>query len=285
MTVPNTVSISAGERKTLTALFADIKGSTELMEDIDPEEAQALIDPALRLMIEAVQHFDGYIVQSTGDGVFAVFGAPVAHEDHPQRALYAALRMQDQLREYGARLRAEGRPPIEIRVGVNTGEVVVRSIQTGARNAEYTPIGYTTNLAARLQTIASTGSIVISKDTERIVAGYFVLKPLGPVKIRGISDPVEVFEVGRPRPLADALAGLRACVGCRNSSAAHVKSPSSPTPSNSPSAATARSLPQWPMPVSASPASSMSSKRSQAPAPSCSTPIRSRTARPPPICP
>src|SRR5579864_9417836 len=114
--------VPEGERKLVTALFADIKGSTELMEDIDPEEAQALIDPALRLMIEAVQHFDGYIVQSTGDGVFAVFGAPVAHEDHPQRALYAALRMQDQLRDYGARLRAEGRPPIEIRVGVNTGE-------------------------------------------------------------------------------------------------------------------------------------------------------------------
>ena len=218
MTVPNAVNITAGERKTLTALFADIKGSTELMEDIDPEEAQALIDPALRLMIEAVQHFDGYIVQSTGDGVFAVFGAPVAHEDHPQRALYAALRMQDQLRDYGARLRAEGRPPIEIRVGVNTGEVVVRSIQTGARNAEYTPIGYTTNLAARLQTIASTGSIVISKDTERIVAGYFVLKPLGPVKIRGISDPVEVFEVGGLGPLrtrlqASAMRGLSKFVG------------------------------------------------------------------------
>ncbi len=218
MTVPNAVNITAGERKTLTALFADIKGSTELMEDIDPEEAQALIDPALRLMIEAVQHFDGYIVQSTGDGVFAVFGAPVAHEDHPQRALYAALRMQEQLRDYGARLRAEGRPPIEIRVGVNTGEVVVRSIQTGARNAEYTPIGYTTNLAARLQTIASTGSIVISKDTERIVAGYFVLKPLGPVKIRGISDPVEVFEVGGVGPLrtrlqASAMRGLSKFVG------------------------------------------------------------------------
>src|SRR6202046_1099595 len=141
-----------GERKTVTALFADIKGSTELEQDLDPEEARAIVDPALKLMIDAVRRYDGYVVQSTGDGVFAVFGAPVAHEDHPQRALYAALRMQDQLRDYGARLRAEGRPPIEIRVGVNTGEVVVRSIQTGARNAEYTPIGYTTNLAARLQT-------------------------------------------------------------------------------------------------------------------------------------
>src|SRR5271163_3764261 len=102
LNAPAAMNLIAGERKTLTALFADIKGSTELMEELDPEEAQALIDPALRLMIGAVQHFDGYIVQSTGDGIFAVFGAPVAHEDHPQRALHAALRMQDQLRTYGA---------------------------------------------------------------------------------------------------------------------------------------------------------------------------------------
>ena len=217
LNAPAAMNLIAGERKTLTALFADIKGSTELMEELDPEEAQALIDPALRLMIGAVQHFDGYIVQSTGDGIFAVFGAPVAHEDHPQRALHAALRMQDQLRAYGARLRAEGRAPIEIRVGVNTGEVVVRSIQTGARTVEYTPIGHTTNLAARLQTIASTGSIVVSKDTERLVAGYFTLRPLGQVKIRGISDPVEVFE----------LAGRGRCArGCRRRRCADYRSSS-----------------------------------------------------------
>ncbi len=89
-----------GERKTVTALFADIKGSMELMEDLDPEEARAIVDPALRLMIDAVHRYDGYIVQSTGDGIFALFGAPVAHEDHPQRALYAALRMQEDLRRY-----------------------------------------------------------------------------------------------------------------------------------------------------------------------------------------
>jgi class 3 adenylate cyclase len=91
-----------GERKTVTSLFADIKGSTELEEDLDPEEARAIIDPALKLMIAAVHHYDGYVVQSTGDGIFAMFGAPLAHEDHPQRALYAALRMQDDL---GATLR------------------------------------------------------------------------------------------------------------------------------------------------------------------------------------
>jgi adenylate/guanylate cyclase family protein len=137
------------ERKMVTALFADIKGSTELMEDLDPEEARAIIDPALKLMIDASHRYDGYVVQSTGDGIFALFGAPAAHEDHPQRALYAALPMQEELKRYSARLRAAGNLPIEGRVGVNTGEVVVRSITTGAGQTEYTPIGHTTNLASR----------------------------------------------------------------------------------------------------------------------------------------
>src|SRR5471030_2571454 len=125
------------ERKTVTALFADIKGSTELMEDLDPEEARAIIDPALRIMIDAVDHYDGYVVQSTGDGIFALFGAPLAHEDHPQRALYAALRMQEQLRQHSAKVVAEGGLPIEARIGANTGEVVVRSISTGGGHVEY----------------------------------------------------------------------------------------------------------------------------------------------------
>src|SRR5260370_14302538 len=121
-----------GERKTVTALFADIKGSTELMEDIDPEEARAVIDPALKLMIDAARRYDGYVVQSTGDGIFALFGAPVAHEDHPQRALYAALRVQDELGRYSAKAVADGGTPIQRRVGINTGESVVRSIHTGS---------------------------------------------------------------------------------------------------------------------------------------------------------
>ena len=140
-----------GERKTVTALFADIKGSTELEQDLDPEEARAIVDPALKLMIEAVHRYDGYVVQSTGDGIFALFGAPVAHEDHPQRALYAALRMQEELRRYSDKLLADGRAPLEIRVGVNTGEVVVRSISTSGGHVEYTPIGHTTNLASRMR--------------------------------------------------------------------------------------------------------------------------------------
>jgi len=194
-----------GERKTVTALFADIKGSTELEQDLDPEEARAIIDPALKLMIEAVRRYDGYIVQSTGDGIFALFGAPVAHEDHPQRALYAALRMQEEIRRYAERLRADGRAPIQIRVGVNTGEVVVRSIATGDGHVEHTPIGHTTNLASRMQTLADPGATVISEGTRRLAEGYFALKPLGPARIKGVTEPVTVYEVTGLGPLRTRL--------------------------------------------------------------------------------
>jgi class 3 adenylate cyclase len=198
-------NIPEGERKTVTALFADIKGSTELMEDLDPEEARAIIDPALKLMIDAVHRYDGYIVQSTGDGIFALFGAPLAHEDHPQRALYAALRMQEEMSRYSAKVIADGGMPIEARIGVNTGEVVVRSITTGAGQTEYTPIGHTTNLASRMQVVAPTGSIAISEQTRRLVEGYFQLKPRGPTRVKGLSGPVNVYEVTGIGPLRTRL--------------------------------------------------------------------------------
>ena len=194
-----------GERKTVTALFADIKGSTELEQDLDPEEARAIVDPALKLMIEAAHRYDGYVVQSTGDGIFALFGAPVAHEDHPQRALYSALRMQDELRQYAGKLRAEGKAPIAVRVGVNTGEVVVRSIATGAGQVEYTPIGHTANLASRMQTLAMPGSVVVSENSRKLIEGYFALKPLGPTKVKGVSEPVNVYEVIGLGPLRTRL--------------------------------------------------------------------------------
>ena len=133
---PDASTTIDGERKTVTALFADIKGSMDLMEGLDPEEARAIVDPAINLMIDAAHRYDGYIVQSTGDGIFAIFGAPVAHEDHPQRALYAGLRMQEDLRRYAGKLREQGQAPLSVRVGVNTGEVVVRSIQTGDAHTE-----------------------------------------------------------------------------------------------------------------------------------------------------
>lgn len=139
-----------GERKTVTALFVDLKGSTELMEDLDPEEARAVIDPTLKLMIEAVHRYDGYVVQSTGDGIFALFDAAVAHEDHPQRALHAALATRDELRRRGEALRMRGRSGVEVRIGINTGEVVMRTVQTG-EHTEYSPVGHVINLAARMQ--------------------------------------------------------------------------------------------------------------------------------------
>jgi Adenylate and Guanylate cyclase catalytic domain/Double zinc ribbon len=139
-------SVPDGERKMVTALFVDIMDSTELRQNLDPEEARAIIDPALGLMIDAARRYDGYVVQSTGDGIFALFGAPVAREDHPQRSLYSAMRMQDEIRRYSARLRADGQPPIQIRAGANSGEVVVRTIKTGAGHTEYTPTGHTVNL-------------------------------------------------------------------------------------------------------------------------------------------
>jgi len=182
-----------GECKTVTALFADIKGSMDLMEELDPEEARAIVDPVLKLMIDAVHRYAGYIVQSTGDGIFALFGAPVAHEDHPQRALYAALRMQEEMRRYGDRMRIQGQTPMQVRIGVNTGEVVVRSIQTGAEHTEYTPIGHSTSLAAWLQSLATPGSTIVSGPTRGFVEGYFQLKALGQTKIKGVSGPVWRF--------------------------------------------------------------------------------------------
>ncbi len=196
---------AGGERKTVTALFADIKGSMDLMERLDPEEARAIVDPALKLMIDAMHRYDGYIVQSTGDGIFALFGAPVAHEDHAQRALYAALRVQEDMAKYSAGLRAQGSPPVEIRVGLNTGEVVVRSIRTDDAHTEYTPIGHSMSLAARMQTLAPTGSIVITEQTQKLTAGYFELKPLGPARIKGVSDPINVYEVLGIGPLKTRL--------------------------------------------------------------------------------
>jgi len=184
-----------GERKTVTALFADIKGSMDLIEDLDPEDARAIVDPALKLMMEAVQRYGGYVAQSTGDGIFALFGAPVAHEDHPQRALFAALRMQAEVRRYSDQLRGRGQAPLSIRVGVNTGEVVVRTIKTGEAHTEYVPIGHSTGVAARLEALAVPGSIVISESVRKLVEGYFALKRLGPARIKGISEPLEIYEV------------------------------------------------------------------------------------------
>ena len=194
-----------GERKTITALFADLKGSTALIEGLDPEEARAIIDPALQLMMDAVHRYEGYVAQVLGDGIFALFGAPLAHEDHPQRALYAALRMQEEMRRYADALRQKGYPPLLMRVGLNTGEVVVRSIRKDDLHTDYVPVGHSTNLAARMEQLATPGAIVVSAYTHRLTDGYFAFKDLGPTQIKGMEEPLTIYEVLGAGPLRTKL--------------------------------------------------------------------------------
>jgi class 3 adenylate cyclase/tetratricopeptide (TPR) repeat protein len=190
-----------GERKTITALFADIKGSMELLEDLDPEEARHVIDPALQLMMDAVHRYEGYVAQSTGDGIFALFGAPIAHEDHARRACYAALKMQEDMRHYAEQVRREKGVNLQARVGLNTGEVVLRSIRTDDLHTDYVPIGHSTSLAARMESLATPGSVVVSENTHKLIEGYFQLKALGEAKVKGVSDPVPIYEVTGVGPL------------------------------------------------------------------------------------
>jgi class 3 adenylate cyclase/predicted ATPase len=197
--------VSDGERKTITALFADLKGSTALIEGLDPEEARAIIDPALQIMMDAVHRYEGYVAQALGDGIFALFGAPIAREDHPQRALYAALRMQEEMRRYGDSLRPKGYPPLLMRVGVNTGEVVVRSIRKDDLHTDYVPVGHSTNLAARMEQLAAPGSILVTAYTYKLTEGYFAFRDLGQTQIKGVEELLNVYEVLGAGPLRTRL--------------------------------------------------------------------------------
>jgi class 3 adenylate cyclase/predicted ATPase len=194
-----------GERKTITALFADIKGSMDLIEPLDPEEARAIIDPALQLMMDAVHRYEGYVAQSTGDGIFALFGAPIACEDHPQRALYAALRMQEDGKRFAEQLRREKGVNLQVRVGLNTGEMVLRSIHKDDLHTDYLPVGHATSLASRMESLATPGSIVVSEHTYKLAEGYFDFKPLGAARVKGVSEPVNIYEVLGVGPLRTRL--------------------------------------------------------------------------------
>src|SRR5215207_8776640 len=194
-----------GERKTITALFADLKGSTALIEGLDPEEARAIIDPALQLMMEAMHRYEGYVAQALGDGIFALFGAPIAHEDHPQRALYAALRMQEEMRRYADTLRTKGYPPLLMRVGINTGEVVVRSIRKDDLHTDYVPVGHSTNLAARMEQLAAPGAILVTDYTHTLTDGYFAFNNLGQTQVKGVEEPLQIYEVLGAGPLRTRL--------------------------------------------------------------------------------
>src|SRR6266446_4740864 len=183
-----------GERKQVTVLFADIKGSTELIEGLDPEAAQQLLDPALHHMIDAVHRYEGTVNQVLGDGIMALFGAPIAHEDHALRACYAALAMQAVMQAYADDVRRAHGLALRIRVGLNSGEVVVRAIGNDL-HMDYSAVGQTTHLAARMEQLAAPGSIILAAPTLRRVEGFVRVKALGPIPVKGLTEPVEVCEL------------------------------------------------------------------------------------------
>jgi class 3 adenylate cyclase/tetratricopeptide (TPR) repeat protein len=206
-----------GERKQVTVLFADLKGSMELLADRDPEEARKILDPVLERMIEAVHHYEGTVNQVMGDGIMALFGAPVAHEDHAVRGCYAALRMQEAVRGYSEEARRAHGVNVQIRIGLNSGEVVVRAIGSDLR-MDYTAVGQTTHLAARMEQLASPGSILLAPSTLALVEGFVSVRSLGAVPVKGLAEPVEVHEVtgvgpARTRLQAAASRGLVRFVG------------------------------------------------------------------------
>src|SRR5262245_50826335 len=206
-----------GERKQVTVLFADLKGSLELLANRDPEEARVLTDPVLEHMMEAVHRFEGTVNQVMGDGIMALFGAPVAHEDHAVRACYAALRMQESVKAYAEAVRRTDGVAIQIRVGLNSGEVVVQSIGSDLQ-VDYTAVGQTTHLAARMEQMAAPGTILVSDDTMTLADGFVQARSLGPLTIKGLTVPVEVHEVTgagtvRSRLQASVARGLTKFVG------------------------------------------------------------------------
>ena len=193
-----------GERKQVTVLFADLKGSMELLAERDPEEARHLLDPVLDRMMAAVHQYEGTVNQVMGDGIMALFGAPIAHEDHAVRACYAALAMQAAMQRYAEEVRRTQGLLVQMRVGLNSGEVVVRAIGNDL-HMDYSAIGQTTHLAARMEQLARPGTTLLTADTLRLVEGYIEVTPLGPVPVKGVQAPVEVYELVRAGPVRSRL--------------------------------------------------------------------------------
>ena len=208
-----------GERKQVTVLFADIRDSMKLIEGRDPEEAQKIIDPVLQVMMDAVHRYEGTVNQVLGDGIMALFGAPLAHEDHAVRACYAALFMQEEMRRYRRKLGQSEELGLQIGIGLNSGDVVVRSISNDL-NVDYSALGHTTHMAARMQEVAAGGTTLMTASTLRQVEGFVQVKSVGAVQVKGVSRPMEAFEVvaattARTRVQAGAVRGLTPLVGRR----------------------------------------------------------------------
>jgi class 3 adenylate cyclase/tetratricopeptide (TPR) repeat protein len=206
-----------GERKQVTVLFADLKGSMELLAERDPEDARKLLDPVIEQMMDAVHRYEGTVNQVMGDGIMALFGAPVAHEDHAVRACYAALAMQEAVRRHGETVRRDHGVTIRIRVGLNSGEVVVRAIGSDLR-MDYTAVGQTTHLAARMEQLADPGTSFLTAETLALAEGFVRVSALGPMAVKGLSAPVDVYQLDgvsavRSRLQAAAASGLSRFVG------------------------------------------------------------------------
>jgi class 3 adenylate cyclase len=190
-----------GERKQVTVLFADVKGSLELAEQVDPEEWHRILDRFFQILADGVHRFEGTVNQYTGDGIMALFGAPIAHEDHAQRACYAALHLREELRRYADELRVERGLNFSVRMGINSGEVVVGKIGDDLC-MDYTAQGQTVGLAARMEELAEPSKVLLTQHTADLAAGYFELRDLGASRIKGLSEPLHLFElegVGRLR--------------------------------------------------------------------------------------
>jgi class 3 adenylate cyclase/predicted ATPase len=192
-----------GERKQVTVLFADVKGSMELAEQVDPEEWHRILERFFQILAKGVHRYEGTINQYTGDGVMALFGAPIAHEDHAQRGCYAALRLSDELRRYADELRLRGLN-FSVRMGLNSGDVVVGKIGDDLR-MDYTAQGHTVGLAARMQQIAASDRIYLTQQTARLAEGFFALRDLGQLDVKGVREPLRVYELQGVGPLRTRL--------------------------------------------------------------------------------
>src|SRR5215813_4181860 len=187
-------AVLEGERKQVTVLFADIKSSTELVVDRDPEQTQTLIGPVIEAMMEAVHRYEGTVNQVLGDGIMALFGAPLASEDHAVRACYAALRMQESVKRYAEQVQQRHGIPLAIRVGLNSGEIVVRIVRNDL-HMEYTAVGETVHLAARMEQAAKPGSVFTTANTMQLAEGYIDVKLLASLPVKGFAEPVTAYEV------------------------------------------------------------------------------------------
>jgi len=213
-----------GERKLVTVLFADVANYTSMAEKLDPEEVHQIMDGCFKILMDEIHKYEGTINQFTGDGVMALFGAPVAHEDHAQRTCHAALSIQQAIGDYSEKVNKDCGTDFQMRIGINSGPVIVGSIGDDLR-MDYTAVGDTTNLASRMERMARPGTICVSSNTQKLTRDFFEFTSLGKVEVKGKEDPQEAFELIKTGEVetrigASVAKGLTRFVGRKNSMAA-----------------------------------------------------------------